>query len=57
MERICAEVKRRDEEKKKEAELEKDEVITKEMINTLSLEEKKELKKCLLARLQTSIEK
>lgn len=56
MERICAEVKRRDD-AKKETELEKEAEITMEMINTLSLNEKKELKKCLLARLQNFVDK
>ncbi|KAH7414137.1 hypothetical protein DE146DRAFT_750308 [Phaeosphaeria sp. MPI-PUGE-AT-0046c] len=53
MERICAEVKRLND-GKREAEVEKEAEITTEMINTMSPNEKKELKKYLLARLNAT---
>ncbi|OAK94402.1 hypothetical protein IQ06DRAFT_382097 [Phaeosphaeriaceae sp. SRC1lsM3a] len=56
MERLCAEVKRRDNEKKK-AEVEKDTEITMEMIGTLNLKEKKQLREYLLERLNPAIGK
>jgi hypothetical protein len=50
MERITAEVKRREEERKQKEE----EEVTMEMLNTLSLEEKKMLRKYLVSRLSSA---